>query len=706
MHAISIPVLLMTLVVPLVQAVDVKVPKGLDTVKDHQDFQIRERTAPLLNHPLRQPSICQGDDGWYYLTGTDGVPRTPATPSANDFLDNDGIRVWRSQDLETWQELGKVFDLAAGAATSWWLQPTVDPATVAPIVAHRGVRAPEVHHFGGTFWIVFSINGDGVGILKSTSGTADGPYALTTPATPLIRNGGSPSLFRDEDATYLIWGSGWIARLNADLTGLAEPPTFLGCTRGEANRAYPLGVGQRGFSLFKHQGKYWLTAACTSYRDQITACDVMTACADHIKGPYGYRRWMIPQADETTLFPGPGGKIYATYCGDDENAVFTDRAGVVPLGLFTEQPSQHAITYPVPTLRLALGVHTERGCWHEIATPITNRLIRDCQAMQAPDGWYYFTGSCMDPAYSGKFPVLRSRDLVNWEEHIILTMDQVSWLTDAAKRSHAAHDRKNVVNRFMDSEIHWLNDTFYAIYGIYRPEDRLPDPPAGMMNSGVGYMRSTTGTIDGPWEQLGLLGAAQGSFFQDDDGQVYVCSGQLFLGKMGGDMKGGKQGSWTIIRPQDGSYSFVDVGACIKKVLGRYVYITCGYANMSPSACRVVSTLPQDDDVITSYCYAYMTANNPAGPYSRARLAVAYGGHGSIFQDSRGRWWASFQRNSVNSHFDRFWFDHAPGIVPLEVHEENGELVIRVADHLPEDVATSMRLRVDRLRTTKPMGHP
>jgi hypothetical protein len=56
---------------------------------------------PLFDFPLRDPSICIGGDGMYYLTGTTGFPTWWQT--------NEGIRVWKSPDLKKWEPLGLVW---------------------------------------------------------------------------------------------------------------------------------------------------------------------------------------------------------------------------------------------------------------------------------------------------------------------------------------------------------------------------------------------------------------------------------------------------------------------------------------------------------------------------------------------------------------------------------------------------------------------
>ena len=55
----------------------------------------------LLDTPLRDPSICRGPDGTYYLTGT--------SEPFWGYNNENGIRVWKSKDLTTWEPLGTVW---------------------------------------------------------------------------------------------------------------------------------------------------------------------------------------------------------------------------------------------------------------------------------------------------------------------------------------------------------------------------------------------------------------------------------------------------------------------------------------------------------------------------------------------------------------------------------------------------------------------
>jgi hypothetical protein len=113
-------------------AATAKLPRGYDQPCGFGKYYAeREKPPPLLDHPLRQPSICRGPDSVYYLTGTDGTPAVAASGKI-DFANNDGIRVWKSENLQDWEPLGTVFDIVTWSAKEnlnqpWWRYPAVNP---------------------------------------------------------------------------------------------------------------------------------------------------------------------------------------------------------------------------------------------------------------------------------------------------------------------------------------------------------------------------------------------------------------------------------------------------------------------------------------------------------------------------------------------------------------------------------------------------
>src|SRR5574340_638020 len=93
----------------------------------------------LFDSPLRDPSICVGPDGMYYLTGT--------SPPFWSYNNESGIRVWRSKDLVTWEPLGTVWRYGESPWHAKYRE------------AKKPLWAPEIHCFQGTFWLTHSMPG-------------------------------------------------------------------------------------------------------------------------------------------------------------------------------------------------------------------------------------------------------------------------------------------------------------------------------------------------------------------------------------------------------------------------------------------------------------------------------------------------------------------------------------------------------------------
>ena len=195
---------------------------------------------PLFDYPVRDTSVCVGGDGMYYLTGTTGDTTTWWKTNAGE------IRVWRSADLKTWKPLGAVWKIDQGT----WQN-----------VMHgddRALWAPEIHYIKGTYWLTLCMNFSGTALLKSTSGKAEGPYVDVHPKGPMTGEIDA-SLFADDDGkVYFVFQNGKIARLNDEMTELAEKPRLLKPSNADQ-------VGFEGAFITKVNGRYILI--CADFND-------------------------------------------------------------------------------------------------------------------------------------------------------------------------------------------------------------------------------------------------------------------------------------------------------------------------------------------------------------------------------------------------------------------------------------------------------
>ena len=281
----------------------------------------------LSDIPLRDTAICRGPDGTWYLTGT-------VEPF---WAYNQGIKVWKSKDLSSWEPLGLVWRYGSSPWHEKYLQ------------ARKPLWAPEIHYLKGTFWLTYSLPGwdgtgktSGCGLLKSTSGQAEGPYQDVQP-NQALGDEIDASLFQDDDGTvYFLWHSGKIARMKPDLSGLAEPYHWLKTSVPDPNPKHHSGlcrgifgansfdhVGYEGMFLFKARGRYYLT--CAEQCDGRYSCFVATSTNLH--GPYSERYEALPHAGHNMFFQDAQGAWWSTYFGSDDRAPWRERPGILPVTL-------------------------------------------------------------------------------------------------------------------------------------------------------------------------------------------------------------------------------------------------------------------------------------------------------------------------------------------------------------------------------------
>ncbi|MBK0383583.1 family 43 glycosylhydrolase [Pedobacter sp. SD-b] len=267
---------------------------------------------PLFNYPIRDVSICTGPDSTYYMTGTTGDPDWWSVTSE--------IKIWKSKDLKHWVP---IISGERERATVW----NVDREGVAwqqKIVERKGVKfrplwAPEIHYFKGTFWLTYCFPQLGNGILKSTSGKAEGPYVSAFEPNVPINNQIDASLFLDDDGkVYSVSGGGVITPLKDDLSGVAGAST----TVKPSNFSR---IGFEGAFLFKTKGKYYMSAA--DFVNGKYTCFV--ASADHLYGPYGDRYIAIPHGGHNVFFQDFEGNWWSTFFGNEKGAPFKERPGIL-----------------------------------------------------------------------------------------------------------------------------------------------------------------------------------------------------------------------------------------------------------------------------------------------------------------------------------------------------------------------------------------
>lgn len=281
-----------------------------------------------VDKPLQDPSICRGPDGTHYLTGT--VATRQKADGTPNFHENDGAYLWKSADLKSWSPLGCVFDLKTQPPNGWgvyrWLrhpQPVPDEYREERVF---GVVAPEIHCGAGTFWLTLSMSRQGTGLLRSTSGKAEGPYELVDVITAEL---GDPSLYFNGDEMWWVFEAGFVGKLvetkprpytpekRKSTLALESQPALM--QPAPETNGFPLRIGERGAFLAAVNGRFHLLATEEQRRkDGTVVWDTFVASADKPGGPYGKRRLLIPGGGQATLFQNDKGEWLAACAKDGD----------------------------------------------------------------------------------------------------------------------------------------------------------------------------------------------------------------------------------------------------------------------------------------------------------------------------------------------------------------------------------------------------
>ena len=642
------------------------------------------KVTPLFDHPLRDISVCRGPEGAYYLTGTSATRRADGSL---DFQSNDGVWLWKSEDLEDWQEVGQVWSITEDPLKSgirlfdnpskWQLSWRAgrNPCADSPV---RGMTSPEVHFVRDNFYITYSMNGEGTGLLASKTGRAEGPYEEMGRMTI---SGGEASLFEDDDgAVYWVWGDGWIARMKDDLSGPAETPRQLSIEPETEHADYPLRIGSGGAFIFKadvpgwDHGDYHLVGYEDVSRMGPVPCrDTFIASAESVYGPYKRRDLLIPHGGQSTVFKGPQDRYYATFSGSDEWAAVRDRPAVVPL-------APHASEWGADYWWCGAFVKpwypvTEAGAWSEIDPFVKDVNLRDVSVLNAPDGYYYVTGTDMDLSKKRTRPprdqigvqVWRSRDMENWEDMGLI------WKCDDSPESRAGLsnylDLEMNTPILYDIELHHAKGTFWIVGSMQI--DRNWWAPGGCL---ILMLRSTSGNIEGPyefmWKDRHDSDFWTPSILEDDDGSVYIVGGGRgnTVARLKDDLSGPASEKWQVW-PKD--LHAVGEGGHLIKIGDKYVHTSAvwhGMVTFGPDRPR--ASYPRFR-LFSTYDLMYFTADDLKGPWSETRCAAPKCGNSRPFKDKQGNWHAPFFGN----HYLGPW-SAKPGAYPLEVRQENGDVFI------------------------------
>jgi hypothetical protein len=141
--------------------------------------QAAESTKFPAKEHVQDPSIARAEDGAYYLAGESNI--NTLDPRYADFQNNDGVRLWKSPDLKTWEDAGLVWNLATDPSTQLYGAGTImrhmrpDRGQERDETWQHGMTDVSLRRVGNAWAIVCSMNNYGVCILRSEGGPT-GPY--------------------------------------------------------------------------------------------------------------------------------------------------------------------------------------------------------------------------------------------------------------------------------------------------------------------------------------------------------------------------------------------------------------------------------------------------------------------------------------------------------------------------------------------------
>ncbi len=563
----------------------------------------RNKLTPLFDMPIADVSICKGGDGAWYLTGTvASIPNPPPNPNPNpnpskgtdydyeqdydhDFENNDGIHLWRSTDLDTWTPLGKVWDIEKDGP-AWARQFRIPGDNPVRDDLCRGVTAPEIHFLDGTFYLAYSMNGRGTGLLKSKSGKAEGPYEDLGRVTAM---GGSPSLFADAGKVYWAFGQGLqLAEIDLGKAALTAAPrdlflAFLAYPPDgwdAVNRSHFWDITGpflfRAIDPTKGQPVVAVAFSAVTQTFQRANRDTMAAVGPSLDGPFQAAARMIPNGGQTTVFPGPEGAMLAAFWGADPSAVWRDRAGIVPLEWFAMAQMQ----WP----RMVLGdYHTTRGPWGELVPPVGVPGTRDINVFKDKDGYFYYSASGLSGIWDGGARFWRAKDLRGpWEDiGFLYTMEE---MRDDPNWPPLTEKNWNGAKFAWEPQITFAKGAYWM--SLWFGGHGWGENVCWKQSTGA-LLKSTSGKVTGPYA---LHSRWQHDFQGIDvgeDGTVYGRAGAGEFWRMTGDLKGvdpewtgpdGKKltgwpgpGRVTIQKMADGRFFSEDCGTTLYRIGGKWV---------------------------------------------------------------------------------------------------------------------------------------
>ncbi len=299
------------------------------------------------------------------------------------------------------------------------------------------------------------------------------------------------------------------------------------------------------------------------------------------------------------------------------------------------------------------------------AIHVLDEWMRDPYITLGPDGYYYLSCTRLwNSSYKPGLEMWRSNDLHNWEEMGLLwSFSDSKWMPEAL--AEIAKEMKKDAHLWAP-EMYFLDGRWVSVYTTSLRYSNL--------------MTTKGAKLEGPFDEpIGrdFMYKHDPSIFADDDGSKWLIWGCTKIAPLKNDLSG-FAGPEKSIAPSDRKMGHE--GCFILKIEGKYLLFGTAWST--------------DEMRHGSYNLYYCTADHIEGPYGPRKFAGRFLGHGNIFKDKQGQWWCTaflngdyvtpeqVAQNGVSIQKAESMNKQGLTLVPMDIHMENGDIVVRAKDPL------------------------
>ena len=263
---------------------------------DYETLKTEKIQNPMLWADVPDPDIIRVGDTFYLVSTT--MHLMPGAP------------IMKSKDLKNWETVGYIFDRLTDSPKYDLQEGTA---------YGRGQWATSLKYHKGRFYALLAPNEQGPmgDTYIFTAEKAEGPWTILS----RMRHFHDSSLFfDDDDRVYVVYGTGEMMELKADLSDVIEG-THQQIFQREGDEKGIL----EGSRVIKHNGKYYLLMISHVYEPGRHRREVCYR-ADDIHGPW--EKQVILESEFGGFSYEAQGTIVDTQDGDWYGIIFQDRGGV------------------------------------------------------------------------------------------------------------------------------------------------------------------------------------------------------------------------------------------------------------------------------------------------------------------------------------------------------------------------------------------